>query len=158
MGSGDDDGDRMGPKKGRGAATTRKTVIKEADYKSGVRGVSWEKRHERWQAHWNANGKLCSTKFPVKEHGFEEAKRLAIECRQQAEATGRAEIGVVADHRCFVKRVYWDKTRSCWEAQWFEQGRKKRKQFSEREHGFDQAKQLAIDHRRAMEERFYAFR
>ncbi|OII72363.1 AP2 domain-containing protein [Cryptosporidium andersoni] len=62
-----------------------------ANYKSGIPGVYWKTRDQEWVAEWyDQHRKRHSRHFYVKKYGFEEAKRLAIQCRLRAVASGEA--------------------------------------------------------------------
>ena len=135
--------------------STAKTVISEADYKSGVKGVKWDKRDLCWSAQWYENGKRIHRRFYVKDHGFEEAKRLAIEARRDAEGRGEVGLTAVCEHQSGVKGVGWHN--GTWEATWYEKGERMRKRFHVRKYGDKEAKRLAIEHRLEMEKKFYVF-
>ena len=51
-----------------------------------------------------------------------------------------------------VKGVCFDSVRSRWRASWHENGRERAKYFAVRIHGEDKARELAVEHRRNMEE------
>ncbi|OEH75172.1 AP2 domain transcription factor ap2viia-1 [Cyclospora cayetanensis] len=48
-----------------------------------VTGVRFQAQRNRFVAEWYDQGKTRMAYFPVKQHGFEEARRLAIECRKR---------------------------------------------------------------------------
>jgi len=53
--------------------------------KSKHKGVSYNEKGKNWRAEWrNENGKTRVKTFSVKKFGFEEAKRLAIQAREEA--------------------------------------------------------------------------
>ncbi len=82
---------KMNPR--RGGTGGGKTVIRKAEFKSGVTGVIWSGQcGGLWDAKWIAKGVQHHKLFSVKKHGFEEAKRLAIEFRRKMEAEGRAGV------------------------------------------------------------------
>ncbi|KAK1936387.1 hypothetical protein X943_003132 [Babesia divergens] len=50
-----------------------------------VSGVTFDRKNRRWGARWTtADGKRAGRYFPVRQYGFNEAKRLAVICRLQA--------------------------------------------------------------------------
>lgn len=54
------------------------------DNTSGFQGVCFDKKYNRWLAHWSNNdGKICRKCFSVKQYGEEEAKQLAIDYRKK---------------------------------------------------------------------------
>ncbi|KAH8585275.1 AP2 domain-containing [Cryptosporidium sp. chipmunk genotype I] len=60
-------------------------------YKSGIPGVYWKTRDQEWVAEWyDQNRKRHSRHFYVKKYGFNEAKKLAIQCRLNAVNSGEA--------------------------------------------------------------------
>lgn len=51
---------------------------------SGKQGVSFDKTHNSWAAHWSDNqGKLKRKPFSVKKYGDTQAKQLAIDYRKK---------------------------------------------------------------------------
>jgi len=55
---------------------------------SGIQGVSFDKKKNRWVASWNEEKLKCKC-FSIKKYGEEQAKQLAIDCRKQmAQANG----------------------------------------------------------------------
>ncbi|KAL8272181.1 hypothetical protein Esti_003909 [Eimeria stiedai] len=48
-----------------------------------VTGVRFQAQRNRFVAEWYDHGKTRMAYFPVKQHGFEGARRLAIECRER---------------------------------------------------------------------------
>jgi hypothetical protein len=55
------------------------------DYKSGVVGVSWVGSELLWKAKWkSADGKWRTKQFSVVKFGFDDAKRLAIQSKLEA--------------------------------------------------------------------------
>ncbi|KAL8443014.1 hypothetical protein Emed_007008 [Eimeria media] len=48
-----------------------------------VTGVRFQAQRNRFVAEWYDQGKTRMAYFPVKQHGFEGARRLAIECRER---------------------------------------------------------------------------
>ncbi|KAH8741821.1 hypothetical protein FG386_001395 [Cryptosporidium ryanae] len=71
--------------------TTKKKVGASANYKSGIPGVYWKTRDQEWVAEWyDQNRKRHSRHFYVKKYGFNEAKKLAIQCRLNAVNSGEA--------------------------------------------------------------------
>lgn len=56
-----------------------------------VSGVTFDRRNRRWGARWTTpQGKRAGRYFPVRQFGFNEAKRLAVMCRLQAIEDSRA--------------------------------------------------------------------
>nr|BAN65048.1 hypothetical protein [Babesia bovis] len=50
-----------------------------------VSGVTFDRKNRRWGARWTtADGRRAGRYFPVRQYGFNEAKRLAVICRLQA--------------------------------------------------------------------------
>ncbi|CEM07899.1 unnamed protein product [Vitrella brassicaformis CCMP3155] len=117
----------------------------ESAHQSGVPGVSWNENTQAWVASWweKADGRHKHKTFYVKEHG-DKAKALAEEHRLEMVATGRAAVQKPAEHQCGVRGVTYDKSTNSWRAKW-------------KEGGDEEAKQMAIAHRRAMERLHYRF-
>lgn len=64
---------------------TAVSVRPDADRLRGlpkVTGVRFQAQRNRFVAEWYDQGKTRMAYFPVKQYGFEEARRLAIECRE----------------------------------------------------------------------------
>ncbi|KAK6588244.1 hypothetical protein RS030_6811 [Cryptosporidium xiaoi] len=71
--------------------TPKKKVTANTNYKSGIPGVYWKTRDQEWVAEWyDQNRKRHSRHFYVKKYGFNEAKKLAIQCRLNAVNSGEA--------------------------------------------------------------------
>lgn len=49
--------------------------------RSELQGIKFRKRDQRWVAQWQENHKQKEKGFPVRKHGYEEAKQLAVEYR-----------------------------------------------------------------------------
>ncbi|CEM01897.1 unnamed protein product [Vitrella brassicaformis CCMP3155] len=134
-------------------STKGKTVVTKSDHQSDVVGVSWYNARQAWRASWYEKGdsKRKDMDFYVKEHGFDRAKALAEEHRCELERTGRLPVRKLSKHQSGVKGVYYEKRANAWTAGWQEGGKEKKKPFSIAELGYEDAKQAAIGHRRAME-------
>ncbi|CEM17379.1 unnamed protein product [Vitrella brassicaformis CCMP3155] len=139
---------------------TKGTVITKSEHQSDVTGVTWQEGNQAWVAKWSEKGDLKQKfkYFYVSDHGFDKAKTLAEEHRREMERTGRAVVKKRSEHQSGVKGVSYDKGSNSWIASWYEGGKRKFKPFSVRELGYEGAKQAAIAHRRAMEERHYTFK
>ncbi|SOV16872.1 transcription factor with AP2 domain(s) [Plasmodium sp. gorilla clade G2] len=48
-----------------------------------ITGVSYDRKQKIWVSHWRANCKTVHKYFSVKKYGFEEARKLAIKCREE---------------------------------------------------------------------------
>ncbi|KAF7458055.1 transcription factor with AP2 domain(s) [Cryptosporidium felis] len=71
--------------------TPKKKSPSGVSYKSGIPGVYWKTRDQEWVAEWyDQNRKRHSRHFYVKKYGFNEAKKLAIQCRLNAVNSGEA--------------------------------------------------------------------
>ncbi|CEM16954.1 unnamed protein product [Vitrella brassicaformis CCMP3155] len=138
--------------------STKATVITKSQHQSDVTGVAWVEGHQAWMATWYEKGdpKMKQNCFYVRNHGFDRAKALAENCRLEIERTGRAVVKKRSEHQSGVKGFYLNK--GAWVAQWQVGGERNLKPFSVRELGYEGAKQAAIAHRRAMEERHYTFK
>ena len=62
-----------------------KNCSKAKNNTSGVTGVCFNKRDNRWVAYWNDDNNKRFKYFPVKKYGDEKAKKLAIEHREKME-------------------------------------------------------------------------
>ncbi|CEL98398.1 unnamed protein product [Vitrella brassicaformis CCMP3155] len=130
------------------------TVIrKPAEHQSDVTGVSYEETKKTWRADWLEGGKRKYKPFYVREHGFDTAKALAEQHRREMQRTGQAATKKRSKHQSGVRGVNFEKTQKRWVAKWQVGGKTKTKYFSVAELGYEPAKQAAIAHRRAMEER-----
>ncbi|CEM22594.1 unnamed protein product [Vitrella brassicaformis CCMP3155] len=136
-----------------------KRVIRQSEHMSEVVGVCWCESDQAWIASWVDKGDKShkNRKFYVKEHGFDKAKTLAEQHRREMERTGRAALKKRSEHQSGVKGVYYQKGNNAWVAHWRDSGKRKFKPFSVRDLGYEGAKQAAIPHRRAMEERHYDY-
>ncbi|CEM06594.1 unnamed protein product [Vitrella brassicaformis CCMP3155] len=163
-GIGDDDMDRRGdvsssdgqPRR-KAAKGNQRTVVPRAQHQSAVSGVYWSEQHQAWIAKWyeKSSGNEERKTFYVKEHGFDKAKALAEQHRLEMERSGRAAIKQRSEHQSGVKCVTYNKTSNSWEARWKANGKEKTKFFSVKQLGYEEAKQAAISHKRAMELRHH---
>ncbi|KAJ1613276.1 hypothetical protein OIY81_1039 [Cryptosporidium canis] len=72
-------------------SSPKKKNVNGISYKSGIPGVYWKTRDQEWVAEWyDQNRKRHSRHFYVKKYGFNEAKKLAIQCRLNAVNSGEA--------------------------------------------------------------------
>uniref|UniRef100_A0A7S1PBI9 AP2/ERF domain-containing protein n=1 Tax=Vitrella brassicaformis TaxID=1169539 RepID=A0A7S1PBI9_9ALVE len=140
--------------------STRATVITKSEHQSDVTGVAWHEKQQRWMAFWYEKGdpKQKQKLFYVKDHGFDGAKALAEEHRREMERTGRAVVRKRSAHQSGVRGVSYHKGSNSWMASWQVDGKQKVQLFSVRQLGYEGAKQAAIAHHRAMEERHYTFK
>ncbi|CEL99871.1 unnamed protein product [Vitrella brassicaformis CCMP3155] len=134
-----------------------KTFVQRAQHHSDVTGVYWSEKYQSWVATWydKGDGKQREKHFYVKYHGFDEAKELAEHHRLEMERSGQAVVRRRAKHQSGIKGVTFDERYKRWKASWRVGGKAKSKYFSVAELGFEGAKQAAIAHSRAMEERHY---
>ncbi|ORM41249.1 uncharacterized protein BXIN_0879 [Babesia sp. Xinjiang] len=60
-----------------------------------VSGVTFDRKNRRWGARWTtSDGRRAGRYFPVRQYGFNEAKRLAVICRLQAMEESRVSDGI----------------------------------------------------------------
>ncbi|SCN62295.1 transcription factor with AP2 domain(s), putative [Plasmodium chabaudi adami] len=53
------------------------------DINSRIVGVHYDRKQYRWKATWyTSNGRRCAKYYPIKQYGYLEAKKMAIECRK----------------------------------------------------------------------------
>uniref|UniRef100_A0A0G4HU82 AP2/ERF domain-containing protein n=1 Tax=Chromera velia CCMP2878 TaxID=1169474 RepID=A0A0G4HU82_9ALVE len=126
----------------------------ETSTNSGLTGVSYTAQNGgTWMTAFvrsdrNVGKVQTSRKFRVREHGFTEAKRLAIQFRlvhhNPFERYTKERNAVNAG----IKGVYFHKSSKCWRASWKQQGRGISKDFKVSEFGFDGAKERAIEFRK----------
>ncbi len=81
----------------------------ERDYRSGCRGVSWNRRMKSWLAFWTENKTRRSKTFNAKVLGFSAARDAAIEFLQNKRAALQAQAEEllhqqqhVKEHSCMV--------------------------------------------------------
>lgn len=75
----------------KSTSSPKKKNLGGISYKSGIPGVYWKTRDQEWVAEWyDQNRKRHSRHFYVKKYGFNEAKKLAIQCRLNAVNSGEA--------------------------------------------------------------------
>jgi len=120
--------------------------------KSGVVGVTWVEATKSWKAEWRKGLKRVKVFFPVETYG-EEALRLAIESRRiKTKKTPRG-----GERKSAYVGVSWDKKQKAWVAQWQDGGKTKADRFPVSRYGEDEALRLAIESRKAVEERGKSF-
>ncbi|CEL98396.1 unnamed protein product [Vitrella brassicaformis CCMP3155] len=73
--------------------TGQATVRERLEHQSGVKGVSYHKKVNAWQADWQVGDSRRYKSFSVKQLGFEEAKDAAIAHRQKMERLHTSEGG-----------------------------------------------------------------
>ncbi|EUD68288.1 hypothetical protein C922_01308 [Plasmodium inui San Antonio 1] len=55
----------------------------EDDINSRIVGVHYDRKQYRWKATWyTSHGRRCAKYYPIKQYGYLEAKKMAIECRR----------------------------------------------------------------------------
>ncbi|SCQ16497.1 transcription factor with AP2 domain(s), putative [Plasmodium ovale] len=53
------------------------------DINSRIVGVHYDRKQYRWKATWyTSHGRRCAKYYPIKQYGYLQAKRMAIECRK----------------------------------------------------------------------------
>ncbi|KJP87162.1 hypothetical protein AK88_03209 [Plasmodium fragile] len=53
------------------------------DINSRIVGVHYDRKQYRWKATWyTSHGRRCAKYYPIKQYGYLEAKKMAIECRR----------------------------------------------------------------------------
>ncbi|KAI4837810.1 AP2 domain transcription factor AP2-O2 [Plasmodium brasilianum] len=53
------------------------------DINSRIVGVHYDRKQYRWKATWyTSHGRRCAKYYPIKQYGYLEAKKMAIECRK----------------------------------------------------------------------------
>ncbi|GIX65120.1 transcription factor with AP2 domain-containing protein [Babesia caballi] len=67
----------------------------DEDESCSVSGVTFDRKNRRWGARWTtSDGRRAGRYFPVRQYGFNEAKRLAVICRLQAIEDNRGAEGM----------------------------------------------------------------
>jgi AP2 domain len=117
---------------------------REPAKRSGVTGVSWNRGMNCWHAQWYEGGKKRYKLFPVSKFGEAEALRLAIECRQEKEKSGKAGLMPVAVRQSGHVGVSWDEVAQGWRAHVSRNGKQIQKHFPFKTYGEAEALRLAI--------------
>jgi len=112
--------------------------------------------NQRWRARWwDSKGKQHQRSFSVKRYEFSEAKRLAIEARRNAETEGARVQPVhrIPYHSSIPGVCYMTKAQG-WLARYVPESGKRRvtQLYSVSKYGFDEAKRMAEDFRKAAED------
>ncbi|CEL99830.1 unnamed protein product [Vitrella brassicaformis CCMP3155] len=125
--------------------TGQAAVRGRSEHQSGVRGVNYNKTFNAWKADWQVDDSRRYKSFSVDQLGYEEAKKAAIAHIRKTFHKKRSE------HQSGVRGVYYNERCKSWVASWQEAGKQKRKAFSVKQLGYEEAKEAAIAHRRKME-------
>ena len=139
----------------------RKTVVNVATRQSGTVGVFWYARQQAWNAQCFKDGRTFGKMFYVREHGDEEALRLAISWRQHKIEAGQAgrKRRLAPKYQSGVKGVQWHKVNETWLCRWVEGGKQRSKTFKPGDYnGVAPAMKAAVEYRKEIEKRLYCFR
>ncbi|EDL44063.1 hypothetical protein, conserved [Plasmodium vivax] len=64
------------------------------DINSRIVGVHYDRKQYRWKATWyTSHGRRCAKYYPIKQYGYLEAKKMAIECRRAYNAYKKLKKG-----------------------------------------------------------------
>ncbi|KAF8823095.1 AP2 domain transcription factor AP2VIIa-9 [Cardiosporidium cionae] len=119
---------RQGGTKEKFSLSKEKSILK-AEQLPRVGGVCFDKNRQRWIAHWKVSGKYVKNYFPVSNYGFDEARQLAVNCRQDAEKRLNLPVIQLRKERSPAPKVsqskklnqgsadaFYDSSRKCWVA------------------------------------------
>jgi len=129
----------------------KEITLRNDYYDSSNPNVTWEDLNEAWEVYWYEHEKLQAKPFPVKKYGVEAAKREAFMFYTQLKQDGR--LGSKPHYDSGIDGVTWDEKLSSWVTWYRENGRPCTRAFCAEVHGFDKARELAVDRRRTYLER-----
>ena len=148
---------------------SNKRSRKPAAHQSDVRGVCYDEAGKAWVAVWfegdgSGANKRVAKRFSIPALGFANAKSQAEAARLEAVAQGAAIIVPslkdrpiptdLAQLKSQIKGVNWDSNCKCWTVSWtgIDTGKRTSMKFSVCKHGFEDAKEMAEQFRRDLED------
>ncbi|CZT98815.1 hypothetical protein PFAG_03246 [Plasmodium falciparum Santa Lucia] len=121
-----------------------KEVTIRKDYFDNVNeNIRYEELNEQWEVYWFENNKLNAKPFPVKKFGINDAKREAIKFYESLKVQQR--IMPKPKYESGVEGVHYDIITNCWVAFYRSNNFPVCRSFSAEYHGFETAKQMAIE-------------
>ncbi|ETB57836.1 hypothetical protein YYC_04641 [Plasmodium yoelii 17X] len=121
----------------------KEVTIKKSYFDSTNENIKYEDLNEQWEVFWFENNKLNAKPFPIKKYGIEAAKKEAFKFYETLQSQNR--INPKPKHESGVEGVYYDVVTNCWIALYRSNKFPVCKSFSAEYHGFETAKQMAID-------------
>lgn len=121
----------------------KEVTIRKSYFLPVNKNIIYEKLNEQWEVFWYENNKLNAKPFPIKKYGIEAAKREAIKFYESLKKNNQMK--EKPKYKSEVEGVHFDFVTNCWVSFYRENNFPLCRSFSAEFHGFETAKQMAID-------------